>query len=531
MTMPLDPEKARQLMEAGYLNQSTYENNFGTNTPVPTPTPAPAPAPAAATGVFGTDFGSAAPTMPSGLAEDPMMMARGPEGDAKKLAIDAQRQALEKRKSFAKRLGLSDAEIEAKINPIVQDLDAQERGLYLTGEKVTPQNVLLTTDLGAPQVSQKDMYPANPLVASYDLQQQAVGLAGAAGAAKAAEQSSAMKTAQNEMAELQKKQESARVEEQAQLQQKQTELQTEVERVSQLKVDPGRFWADKSTEGKIILGASLFLGAFGAAQTGVNQAAKMIDQAIDRDIRIQQQNIAQETAGLSSKKGLFAEFKNRFKDNDLARSAAKMAYLQDAQMNIERIAKKYESKEIEARAMQMIGALEAQKQQLNADYMSKVQTMIAVDPNADPNALPEEQRVRFVKGYGLAQKSEYADVANKELIPETKSINDSLDRLLAISNQPGGTMNPATRAEANTQASFLIGKLRLPVTGPGAMSDGERKLLEELIANPTKVFSLDAANKKRLQTLKQKVNFDLNAKLYQLGLPIPEYDLKFKPLD
>jgi hypothetical protein len=48
----------------------------------------------------------------------------------------------------------------------------------------------------------------------------------------------------------------------------------------------------------------------------------------------------------------------------------------------------------------------------------------------------------------------------------------------------------------------LKGKLRLPLIGPGAVSEYEQEILAEAIADPTKIFSLESANLKKLRTLK-----------------------------
>ena len=52
----------------------------------------------------------------------------------------------------------------------------------------------------------------------------------------------------------------------------------------------------------------------------------------------------------------------------------------------------------------------------------------------------------------------------------------------------------------------LKGKLRLPLIGPGAVSEYEQEILAEAIADPTKVFSLESANLKKLRTLKTIVD-------------------------
>lgn len=52
-------------------------------------------------------------------------------------------------------------------------------------------------------------------------------------------------------------------------------------------VDPGRFWASRTTGDKVVSILGLIFGALGAGSDGINRAAVMLNQAIDRDIDAQ----------------------------------------------------------------------------------------------------------------------------------------------------------------------------------------------------------------------------------------------------
>lgn len=52
-------------------------------------------------------------------------------------------------------------------------------------------------------------------------------------------------------------------------------------------IDPGRFWATRSTGDKVMGILGMVLGALGAGPDGINKAAVMLNQAIDRDIDAQ----------------------------------------------------------------------------------------------------------------------------------------------------------------------------------------------------------------------------------------------------
>lgn len=67
---------------------------------------------------------------------------------------------------------------------------------------------------------------------------------------------------------------------------KQGELNEEMRRID-TSVDPGRFWASRTTGQKIAGIIGLALGSIGAGNDGVNRAAGLLNQAIDRDLEAQ----------------------------------------------------------------------------------------------------------------------------------------------------------------------------------------------------------------------------------------------------
>lgn len=526
--MPIDDTQAKALLERGLLNQDTYDRAFS-NGPMQQPVLSPGQGTVWESTTM-EQIPSKAPQTPQELKQDPSMMFRTAAGDVKKQEIEAQRQELNKRAEVAKKLGQTDEQIQAKLAPALEDLEKQERSLLMTTRGDKNDGLNLTTDIQQPEnVDQRDMLPSIPAMASIDLQQQAVGMAAQAGASRAMEQAAQIKTMQQEVEQMNKANLEAQARENEMLQEKSAELDAEVDRVSQLKVDPNKFWADRSTGDKITLGISLFLGALGGARTGVNQAVNIIDQAINRDIEAQQANILQQTRGVDRKRGLLSDMRLRFKDNEQARAAVKMAYLQDAQMKVNEIAARYEAPEIRAKAAQMIGQLETQKEQLKATFMQKALASMPVDGNVNAEMLTPDQRERFVPGYGLALTKDSA-VKAREAVATIDSIKDNIDELLALSNKSGSSFSPQDRAKAETITSILTGQLRLPIVGPGAVSEKELELLQRIIADPTRIMSLDANNKQRLRTLKQRMDKQTSDQLRQFGLQSPTEKLGFSPL-
>lgn len=125
---------------------------------------------------------------------------------------------------------------------------------------------------------------------------------------------------------------------------------------------------------------------------------------------------------------------------------------------------------------------------------------------ADQLALVNEQRKQRalqVPGFtGQAPSEQEA----KEFRVATTSIDkavEGIDELISMIDIPGKSFSREERARAQTLQNLLVGALRLEIVGPGAVSDGERKMLQDSIRNPTDFFSLDRSNSEALNTLKR----------------------------
>lgn len=314
---------------------------------------------------------------------------------------------------------------------------------------------------------------------------------------------------------------------------KQADLQKQVDqqmtKVKQLtddansdKIDPNRYWADKTTGQKILAGISLFLGAFG--RNG-NDALRIINDSIDKDIMSQKMAIQGKKDSLGEQQNLLGYMKGQIKDEQLATQAAKVAALDNAQMQVNQIASKYSGQETQQKAQLLVSQLDAQKGAIQQDMMRRVAFNQAMQSDQagqiNPEMLDEKQRERFVPGFGLALTKDDASKM-KETVGDVMDSKQSIDRLLQISNAPLKSVTPELRAEAQTLATVLQGKLRRSIVGGGNFSETEQQLMKDIIANPTAVFSWDSTNKKRLDTLKNKLDQGLASQARSIGLRVPQ---------
>jgi hypothetical protein len=97
----------------------------------------------------------------------------------------------------------------------------------------------------------------------------------------------------------------------------------------------------------------------------------------------------------------------------------------------------------------------------------------------------------------------------------------NIQRLLEIA-QMGKAMQqtPEIKAEAEQLARAAQGALRLDIIGPGTVTDNDRKLLENIVRNPTDIFSLQSSNVKSLKSLLERAGSGIESKAKSIGLEV-----------
>ncbi len=378
--------------------------------------------------------------------------------------------------------------------------------------EVTPE-LAINAQQQQPQVL---MPPYNP--SGYDLQQLAIAQGAEAGAAKAAEQAAVFKTAHDKAMQMDREREAFQAEQAKKFQARGEELDRALVDAGKMAVDPDRYWNSRSTGGQVMMGIGLLLGSFGGVGTGgKNSAVELLKHNIDKDLELQQAAIKNRRENLSDRRGLLGEMHTRFKSDVEAMAAAKAAYLQNMQLKINEVAARYTAPEVKANAAKAIGELEVAKQEALGKFWKEWQARQPVGPNASMQSMTEEQRKRFVPGYGLAMTDKGAETANNDIIPARKEITSLIGRMMALGKKSGSSINPVDRAEAEVLQTILTGALADPIT-KGNFAGPEIAVLEKLGANPTNFFSLDMSTMKKLETLLHRIQHSSDLKLKQLGL-------------
>jgi len=295
------------------------------------------------------------------------------------------------------------------------------------------------------------------------------------------------------------------------------------------KIDPNRFFNDKTTAGKVSSVVGLILGGIGQGLAGgPNQALETLNKLVDRDIQAQRDN-------LGKKQSLFAANMQRLGDERAAWAATKAQIASLAQAKIEQAAARASIPTVKAAALEANAQIKAYQAKLNQEA-AKLQTvrMITnhVEQTGDAAALsllPADQqdaiRQRLVPGYGAATTKERAQKL-QESVATTDIVNRSMNQLQAFGKKRYSDFSPEDRARATQIQQTLIGDLRLAIAGPGPLTKEEREWMEGIIANPTDVFELNS--RARLEEIQRNVNYRLGAELKASGLK-PKAQINFTP--
>lgn len=295
-------------------------------------------------------------------------------------------------------------------------------------------------------------------------------------------------------------------------------------------IDPNHFWDNKSTVGKVSTAIGLILGGIGQGLMGKgsNSALDFMQKQIDADIDAQKANISKGHNLLSFNMQRFGNLKD----------AAEMTRAQQMAMTanmLDQAAAVAQGPEAKARALMASGELKAkyapiiQKQALEST-ITKLKGEVAKDPSkagllfdtvakVDPEKA-KDLRDRYIPGLGFANTG--ADAKDlKEAKAATDVINTGIKRLIDINKISGKSMDPSLIAEANAITTGLKGPFRTAL-GLGTLSEGDMKLLDNLLRNPTNFFSLASSNKRALETVVKRTNENFALAAKSKGLTAPD---------
>lgn len=286
------------------------------------------------------------------------------------------------------------------------------------------------------------------------------------------------------------------------------------------KIDPNRMFNNMSTGSKLSAGIGIILGGIGQGLIGgQNEALKVINNAIDKDIDAQKQDI-------EKTQSLYKMNFEKLKDEKLAKDATKIQYMTLAELKLKQSMAKSASREAIANGQQALAQIQMAKQQLmQKSAVDQVVRMAQSNPELITpeiaQRLPKEDRERFVPGAGFALTTEGAKKIREEVKPDRDDAIAALDELGSLRKTYGREiMSREAVARADTLRGILRGKLRTFLVGPGAVTESEQKILNDIIQDPTAFLTTDAAANQRISSLRGAIDNSYRNKLRLNGLNI-----------
>ena len=96
---------------------------------------------------------------------------------------------------------------------------------------------------------------------------------------------------------------------------------------------------------------------------------------------------------------------------------------------------------------------------------------------------------RSVIGYEGKVPTQTEAIKFREQVSDINSGVSALDELIQLGRK-GSSLSPTDRARAQNLARMIQGKFRLEIVGPGAVTENDRKVLEDVVASPLDIFRL-----------------------------------------
>lgn len=303
------------------------------------------------------------------------------------------------------------------------------------------------------------------------------------------------------------------------------------------KVMPGRLLAEMATGQRVQAGIFMALSAYGASISGQeNQALKVINNAIDKDLEAQKFNLENKLKGarmgVEGSQYIMAQMRTKFGDDEAATLASRAAMLAMTQQQLNVNASKLDQATAGPKAQAMNALLEGQKQQMLMQLkQSQAQSyMLQSVQGGNKKVLSDSEltvmesvnkgyRDRWVQGFGPAANSEQA----KEFIKYTESIVpaiEGLERVQALARDYNKISDYGKRKQIEAEVSSLVGALRVPVTGPGVLTPAEAAMIRNnVIGDPSKLLAMSKFQMMTLQTTLNKLKSDVRTRGKIAGLP------------
>jgi hypothetical protein len=319
---------------------------------------------------------------------------------------------------------------------------------------------------------------AQPDLMSSGLQKQSTGVSNEAKAIEkqAVRDVLTLDAQERALAELEKQKQAAEAKRQkdlADFQEKQVQADKEI---ADFKVKD--FWADRSTGAKIAAAIAVGLGAYASAMTGgENNALKILDQAMSRDMDRQKMEYEKLKDRRSSLNSVYAQKMQQFGDERAAELATQSAMIERTKLQFQKSAAVAQGESAKAKAMQMIGALEEKQGQIRAELAGKQAEKAA--------KIQEDMQKRFVPETGTLAATEEDAKKLKESVAQVKELKPLIFEMKTLVAKHGTEDLPTSAKSRMTQLHKSIMTRLKEVEKLGVIAGPDEGLMIGMAPDPT----------------------------------------------
>jgi hypothetical protein len=313
-------------------------------------------------------------------------------------------------------------------------------------------------------------------------------------------------------------------------------------KVMDSEIDPKAFWARKDTGAKLTSAFALILGGIGGALTKTpNAALQVIDRAIERDLEAQRAN-------LDKQNNLIKMHMQEGNSLEASYQLAKADLLDAANGQLRIISTKFAGEKAQAVTQEQSGQLTVKSAQLRQAVATQNQEMALRGLQMDEQRL--KMALMVLKAQGAQSLTAPAvTMANVKDVKTGQVIQQPILRQVPVSDPKGvekikestaGTMdallslgalerswrelgptdvaNPLSMKASNYDAQkvAVIGKMRLPLTGPGILTDNEVERIMKAL--PSK-FDWTSRGQAKLSAIKENIIAANQAVVQAYALP------------
>ena len=288
--------------------------------------------------------------------------------------------------------------------------------------------------------------------------------------------------------------------------------QTDVEKVANGEIDPSRVFSNMSNFQKF--GTVLLAGLAG------NKGIDVLNRMVEQDVNAQVANRSSKLDAAKGKVSMYQEFRDKLKDDELAKQATRAAQYQVAQMKLEAMQNTTKNAQVAATIQNQIGELELKKQEIVGKYAARANEIAAMQgAGVDPVT---------AKIYNLPESVQKPLLEAKEVYDATTAAFSTIDTIFNEAKGIGGIAGNIPFSDKKTQVKAnnanIESAIRATMKGQGTIQEAEiERLVQPLLPQPTDTVSMIDIKKAKLKQLLNTKNAGQIGRLKNLGLVPKEF--------